>query len=74
MQCLNCGKKVSDYASQRYFVNPQPMIVATSYFLCDDHIDLTYNFDDIYEIINGIPVRREIDHNAISQRKESENP
>lgn len=71
MECLNCGAKVRDYNNQRWFVNPTVMIVATSYFLCNEHKDLSYRFEDVYEIKDGKPIRKEIDHNAISQRKKS---
>jgi len=69
MQCLNCGKKVNNYDLQRWFVNPTKMIVATSYFLCEEHKDLVYKFDDVYEIKDNIPVRKkDIDHGSIRER------
>lgn len=70
MECLNCGVKVNNYDYQRWFVNPTVMIVATSYFLCEKHKNLKYEFHDIYDIESGIPKRKkEIDHNAIKERE-----
>lgn len=71
MECLNCGKEVRNLNNQRWFVNPCKMIVPCSYLLCDEHKDLSYFFEDVYDIKDGNPTRKEIDHHAISQRKES---
>ncbi len=72
MDCLNCGKEVRNLNNIRYFCNPTPYIMLPcSYYLCDEHKDLRYLFEDIYEIKNDKPVRKEIDHDAISQRKSS---
>lgn len=36
--------------------------------LCDEHKDLRYVFDDVYDIVDGNPVRKEINHNAVKER------
>jgi Protein of unknown function (DUF551) len=46
--CLKCGKFTSAYHA-RYFVIPIPIVVPNEYYLCDEHKDLKYDFDDLYE-------------------------
>lgn len=46
--CLKCGKEVGNQ-NQFYFVIPSEYIVyPNSYFLCDEHKELRYDFKHIY--------------------------
>jgi hypothetical protein len=46
-QCLKCGKKVGNM-HQRYFVIPVHIWVPTEHYLCDEHKDIRYTFEDVY--------------------------
>ncbi len=45
--CLACGREV-DNTRPRFFVCPGMIMVPNEYYLCDDHKDRTYTFEDIY--------------------------
>lgn len=45
--CLKCGKKVSNI-HQKWFAIPHDIWVPANYFLCDEHKNLEYKFEDIY--------------------------
>lgn len=46
MGCLECGSKFALHT--RFMVIPGHIMVPNQYFLCDEHKDKTFNFDDIY--------------------------
>ena len=45
--CLSCGRKVQS-TQEFYMVTPGHIVVPASYYLCDDHKQHRYSFEDIY--------------------------
>jgi hypothetical protein len=46
MKCLTCGERGD---TMRYFVLPANFIASNSYYLCKNHANLKYEWDDIYD-------------------------
>jgi hypothetical protein len=67
-ECLTCGLKEISNTNEYYFVNPGMVIVPCSYLLCEDHKNLRYCFDDIYEINGNEIKRKDIDHGKVKLR------
>ena len=65
LDCLNCGKEVGN-RNERWFVNPGSIIVPSQYYLCDEHKNVRYEFDDIYN--NDGTRKKDIDHKKIRER------
>lgn len=63
-KCLTCGKHAPHH-NVRYFVVPGHIMVPNSYLLCDEHKELQYFFDDIYD--ENCEVKK-IDHNKVIER------
>lgn len=53
MKCIKCGCYINlNFSHIRYFVSPPNYIIYPhGYYLCDEHKDLSYSFEDIYEEI-----------------------
>jgi hypothetical protein len=47
INCLECGKDVTNRLPH-YFVVPGHIIVPNEYYLCNDHKDNQFSFEDIY--------------------------
>ena len=66
-ECLTCGSKKVDPNRVMYMVIPGMIIPGggTMYLLCDEHKNVRYNFDDVYEE-DG--TRKNIDHESVIKR------
>lgn len=64
-KCLTCGSKELDNRHIRYFVVPGFIIVPNSYLLCDNHKELKYYYDDLYDEKGN---RKKIDHETVMNR------
>jgi hypothetical protein len=65
-QCLTCGSKIDLII--RYFTLPSNFINSNSYLLCNEHKNLHYYWDDIYDE-NG--VRKKINHKEVIEREDN---
>lgn len=68
-KCLTCGSKEVNNMPSLYFVIPSMIIVPNSYLLCEQHKNLRYFYDDIYDD-NG--KRKKIDHEAVIERSKED--
>ena len=49
IDCLKCGKKCNN-ANQRWMCVPGYIMVPSEYYLCNEHKDIRYSFEDIYDV------------------------
>ena len=64
LDCLTCGKETSNVHT-RYFVVPGFIMVPNSYTLCDEHKNINYYYNDIYDEEGK---RKKINHDEVIKR------
>lgn len=64
IDCLTCGIEVG-INNTKFMVNPGFIIVPCEYATCDEHKDIFYDYDDVYDIEGN---RKDINHEEVVKR------